>query len=179
MYISLSSALIAGMGPLHAKAIMNTVEYNMTMSATLGPEPTDEAIEAFIIKTISKGQVVPGYGHALLRGKDPRLAFISNFTKTHKTPEIARKGAAGMLSLDLMKRAHVLVPDLLRVHIPRMKNPAPNVDALSGCIMLSYGFEADALVLFAACSRGMGISAQYVWDRGMFFCKISSMKLGS
>lgn len=157
------------MGPLHAKAIMNTVEYNIAMSAKLGPDPSDEAIEGFIIKTISKGQVVPGYGHALLRGKDPRLEFISRFTKTHETPEMPRKGSGGVLSLKLMKRAHALVPDLLRVHIPRMKNPAPNVDALSGCIMLSYGFEADALVLFAACSRGMGISAQYVWDRGDSF----------
>ena len=157
------------MGPLHGKAVTNTIEHNIQMSAVLGQEPSDEAIEAFIVETISKGQVVPGYGHAVLRGKDSRLEFVSRFMKTHEVPKTPRKGSNGGLSLKLMERAMVIIPRLLRLHVPRMKNPAPNMDALSGCMMLSYGLEADAVVLFAACGRGMGVSAQIVWDRGKCF----------
>ena len=157
------------MGPLHGKAITNTIEHNIQMSAVLGQEPSDEAIEAFIVETISKGQVVPGYGHAVLRGKDSRLEFITRFMKTHEVSKTPGKGGNGGLSLKTMERALVLVPKLLSSHVPRMRNPAPNMDALSGCMMLSYGLAADATVLFAGCGRGMGISAQMVWDRGKCF----------
>ena len=140
------------------------------MSAILGPEPSDEAIEALIVDTISKGQVMHGFGHALLRGSDPRFHFISRFMKTHKTPKMREGG----LSLKLMDRLFEIVPDILRVHVPRMKNPGPNIDAMSGGIMVSYGLEPEALVVFAACGRAFGISAQYVWDRGNCFSVVSA-----
>jgi citrate synthase len=47
-----------------------------------------------------------------------------------------------------------------------MRNPAPNVDALSGCLMRSHNVETEFILLIMACSRGMGIHAQLVWDRG-------------
>jgi citrate synthase len=154
---------------------MNTVEYNRAMSTELGPEPSTEAIEGYILQTLSKGLVVPGYGHAVLRGRDPRLDFLTRFTESHETPSSVEpngKNNMSMVSLRLIRRAHALVPELLRVHLPRMKNPAPNVDALSGCVLIAYGLEPEALLLFAACSRGMGLSAQYVWDRGSWFLSI-------
>ena len=157
------------MGPLHAKAVTNTIEYNIQMSAVLGQEPSDEAIEAFILETLSKGQVVPGFGHPVLRGKDSRLEYISGFMKTHEVSKTPGKGGNSGLSLKTMERALVIIPKLLILHVPRMRNPAPNMDALSGCMMLSYGLAADATVLFAGCGRGMGISAQIVWDRGKCF----------
>lgn len=38
----------------------------------LGENPTDEQVKEFIWKTLKSGQVVPGYGHAVLRKTDPR-----------------------------------------------------------------------------------------------------------
>jgi len=168
-YLTVSSGLIATTGSLHAKAITNVVQYNIAMSTALGPDPPDEAIEAYVDQMLAKGLILPGYGHAVLRCTDPRLEFITRFVDSHGTPSPVRRGseATPTMSLKLMNRTHVLIPKLLRTRVPRIKNPAPNVDALSGCVLHAYGIESKALVLFMACGRMPGFLAQYVWDRAL------------
>lgn len=141
-------------------AIKNAVEYNRDMLVKIGPEASKDDIESHISATLAKGLVIPGYGHAMLRGVDPRFEFIVQFIKSR---ELKTEGAA---LLDLVNRTHKVVPEVLRAKVPRMKNPAPNVDALSGCVMHAYGLETEYFVVVMACSRGMGFLAQYVWDRG-------------
>lgn len=150
-------------------AITNAVEYNLDILATLGSNPSKEEIEAHILDTLSKGHVVPGYGHAVLRGIDPRFEFIAKFAATR--PGKGEDGRGRML--ELVGRTNTVVPDVLKKHVPRMKNPAPNVDALSGSLMHAYGLETDYLVVVMACSRAMGFLAQYVWDRGAYSRYIS------
>lgn len=38
----------------------------------VGDNVTEEQLKEFIWKTLKSGQVVPGYGHAVLRKTDPR-----------------------------------------------------------------------------------------------------------
>jgi citrate synthase len=36
-------------------------------------------IEQFVYKTLDSGRVIPGYGHRLLNGEDPRLNHLKKF----------------------------------------------------------------------------------------------------
>lgn len=49
----------------------------------IGSEPTDEKLKEFINKTLKSGQVVPGYGHAVLRKTDPRYTCQRDFAQKH------------------------------------------------------------------------------------------------
>ena len=44
-----------------------------------GYEPTDEEVKAALWDTLNNGQVVPGYGHAVLRKTDPRYTCQREF----------------------------------------------------------------------------------------------------
>lgn len=50
---------------------------------TLGNKATEEQIKDFIWKTLKSGQVVPGYGHAVLRKTDPRYTCQREFALQH------------------------------------------------------------------------------------------------
>ncbi|KAH9948884.1 citrate synthase-like protein [Amylocystis lapponica] len=163
-WLTMSSGLISGTGILHAGAITQSLRYNKAMTAALGADPTPEAVEAYICRSLEGGQVVPGYGHALLRGVDPRLEPIVRFIQTHDVPAASPDGGA---MLRLIARTSTIVPDVLRRHVPKMKNHAPNVDSLSGCVMHAHGLDIDIILVVMACSRGMGGMAQYVWDRAL------------
>ena len=50
----------------------------------------------------------------------------------------------------------------------KVKNPWPNVDALSGTVMKYYGLtQADYYTVVFSVSRCLGVSAQMVWSRIM------------
>ena len=49
----------------------------------LGANITDDALKEFIWKTLKSGQVVPGYGHAVLRKTDPRYTCQREFAQKH------------------------------------------------------------------------------------------------
>ncbi|EED79428.1 predicted protein [Postia placenta Mad-698-R] len=164
-YLTLASGLIAGTGILHAGAISQALRYNQAMAAALGPEPSAQAVEAYICRTLEKGLVVPGYGHALLRDVDPRLEPITRFINSRPVPASA-SGEQGHM-LRLIGRNSTIVPEILRRRVPRMKSTAPNVDSLSGCLMYAHGLEIDFILLVMGCSRGMGFMTQYVWDRAL------------
>ncbi|TFK37417.1 citrate synthase-like protein [Crucibulum laeve] len=164
-YSTLSAGLIAGSGTLHGMAIHNSVDFNKSMTSALGPNPTDQDIENYVLKCIASGQILPGYGHAVLRVVDPRLEWIYRFVADHPAP-LPESGVHPVL-LELIQRANMIVPDLLRVHLPKIKNPAPNVDALSGSTMHTYGLDVDFILPFMACGRAMGFLAQSVWDKAL------------
>jgi len=44
-----------------------------------GVEPTQELVEKALWDTLNAGQVVPGYGHAVLRKTDPRYVAQREF----------------------------------------------------------------------------------------------------
>ncbi|KAF8900176.1 citrate synthase-like protein [Gymnopilus junonius] len=163
-YSAISAGITAGTGALHAMAIENSLNYNKKMVASLGLHPSSAEIETYILNDIKAGAVLPGYGHAVLRVADPRLAWVRRFIKQYPVPPPV-DGKTPTTSLDLIQRMHNIVPDLIRTHLPKVKNPAPNVDALSGSTMLAYGVEADFILLFMANGRGMGFLSQSVWDK--------------
>jgi len=53
------------------------------MQQELGDNVSDDALKEFIWKTLKSGQVVPGYGHAVLRKTDPRYTCQREFAQKH------------------------------------------------------------------------------------------------
>lgn len=53
------------------------------VKSELGDNYTEETLKEFIWKTLKSGQVVPGYGHAVLRKTDPRYTCQREFALKH------------------------------------------------------------------------------------------------
>ena len=70
--LSLSAGLNGLAGPLHGLANQEVLNWIMKMKATIGNDLSDKAIRDYLWATLNAGQVVPGYGHAVLRNTDPR-----------------------------------------------------------------------------------------------------------
>ena len=49
------------------------------MKAHIGSDLSDKAITEYLWSTLKSGQVVPGYGHAVLRKTDPRYVSQREF----------------------------------------------------------------------------------------------------
>ena len=53
------------------------------MKASIGNDLSDEKVKEYLWSTLKSGQVVPGYGHAVLRKTDPRYMAQREFALTH------------------------------------------------------------------------------------------------
>jgi len=69
----------------------------------------------------------------------------------------------------LVSQLYKLVPDVL-LKAGKAKNPWPNVDAHSGCLLTHYGMTQENFytVLFGV-SRAFGVLSQLVWSRALGF----------
>jgi len=102
--------------------------------------------------------VVPGFGHGVLRAPDPRYVFQHEFCKENLGDDPLFKLA------DVCYQA---IPPVLQA-TGKVKNPWPNVDALSGTVMKYYGLtQADYYTVCFSVSRVLGVTAQGVWSRLM------------
>lgn len=70
-------------------------------------------------------QVIPGYGHAVLRKTDPRYICQREFALKHLPDDPLFK---------LTSTAYKVVPPIL-TELGKVKNPWPNVDAHSGVLL--------------------------------------------
>jgi citrate synthase len=157
-YLCLAAGMNGLAGPLHGLANQEVIRWIMKMKAELGGVPTREQAEEYVWKTLNSGQVVPGYGHAVLRKTDPRYTAQREFALKH-LPQDENFQIVAML--------YDVVPDILQEH-GKAKNPWPNVDAHSGCILVHYGVtEYDFYTVLFGVSRAMGVLASLVWDRAL------------
>jgi len=102
--------------------------------------------------------VIPGYGHGVLRVIDPRFVTQLEFAKK-RFPEDELLRLAEM-TLDV-------VPTVLREQ-GKAKNPAPNVDAISGTLQYYYGVhEFEFYTVLFGVGRALGVTANYVWSRAL------------
>ena len=107
--------------------------------------------------------MIPGFGHAVLRQTDPRYALEHDFAKKYLADDRTFKLA------DVCLQA---IPPVLKA-TGKVKNPYPNVDALSGTIMQYYGLkEADYYTVVFSVSRCLGVCAQGVPSAARAFGRI-------
>jgi citrate synthase len=155
-FYSLSAAMNGLAGPLHGLANQEVLRWIMDLMKDLGGVPTKEQLEKYIWDTLNAGKVVPGYGHAVLRKTDPRYMAQREFALKHLPDDAIFK---------VVSMVFEVTPDILMKH-GKAKNPWPNVDAHSGCILWHYGVtEYDFYTVFFGVSRAMGVLAQLIWSR--------------
>lgn len=156
MYGSLAGAMAGLAGPLHGMANQECLRFVKEVAQTV-KDPSDEAaLEAYIEKRLADGGVLYGFGHAVLRMEDPRATVQYALGE-----EIAQDDTLFRLAVSLRK---VGVEALKKR--PKISNPYPNVDAVSGTLLNACGLtdESYYTVLFGL-SRCVGIASQIVWER--------------
>ncbi|KAJ7452495.1 citrate synthase [Mycena galericulata] len=159
-YLSYSAALFALAGPLHGLANQEVLRWQMAMQAELGTDVSHEQIKEYLWKTLKSGQVVPGYGHGVLRNPDPRFIALQEFCDAR--PELQESSI-----IRLVKKTYEVAPDVLKEH-GKTKNPYPNVDATSGCVLHHYGLtEFKYYTVIFGVSRALGALTQLVWARAL------------
>lgn len=157
-YYSFSAALNGLAGPLHGLANQECLGWLIDVKNQFGGVPTRDQLYKFAWDTLNSGKVIPGYGHAVLRVPDPRYMAQMDFAK-RRFPED-----------ELLRLADLVfdvVPQVLREQ-GKAKNPAPNVDAISGTLQYYYGVrEFDFYTVLFGIGRALGVTANYVWARAL------------
>ena len=155
-----TSAMINGLaGPLHGLANQEVLRWLQGLNEQMGGKvPSTEEMKKYVWDTLNSGQVIPGYGHAVLRKTDPRYAIQRDFCLKY-LPDDKLFG--------LVSKLYEVVPDILREH-GKAKNPWPNVDAQSGVVQWFYGItEYDFYTVLFAIGRSVGVLSNLVWDRAL------------
>jgi len=159
-YYAYSAALNGLAGPLHGLANQEVLRWIMDFQKKLGEgvEPNRENVTKALWDTLNAGQVIPGYGHAVLRKTDPRYTAQREFCLKHLPDDPLFK---------LVSMIYEVAPGVLMEH-GKAKNPWPNVDAQSGVIQWHYGVrEWDFYTVLFGVGRALGIMANITWDRAL------------
>jgi len=157
-YLSFAAGMNGLAGPLHGLANQEVLVWTTKLQKDLGGEVSDDQLRDFIWKTLKGGQVVPGYGHAVLRKTDPRYTCQREFALKHLPNDPLFK---------LVSQIYKVVPDIL-LEQGKAKNPWPNVDAHSGVLLQYYGLkEMNYYTVLFGVSRALGVLASLVWDRAL------------
>jgi citrate synthase len=157
-YLSFSASLNGLAGPLHGLANQECLGWLIEVKNKFGGVPSREELRKFAWDTLDSGHVIPGYGHAVLRVPDPRYMAQMEFAKKHfPDDELVR----------LADLVFEVVPQVLKEQ-GKAKNPAPNVDAISGTLQYYYGVrEFDFYTVLFGVGRALGVTADYVWARAL------------
>merc|ERR1712000_290574 len=157
-YLSFTGGMTGLAGPLHGLANQEVLTWLLDVQKEIGDTPTDAEVEAFLWDTLNAGRVVPGYGHAVLRKTDPRYEAQRQYALKHLPDDKLFK---------LVGQVYEIAPRVLTEH-GKTKNPWPNVDAHSGCLLVHYGLKEQSYytVMFGV-SRALGVLAQGVWSRAL------------
>ncbi len=159
LYYSISSMVSGLAGPLHGLANQEVLRWIQGIMEKMGEEvPSEEQMKKFVWDTLNSGQVVPGFGHAVLRKTDPRYFAQREFALKHLPDD------------PIFKYVNVLynvVPPILEEQ-GKAKNPWPNVDAHSGVIQWHYGVkEYDFYTVLFSIGRAIGVCSNIIWDRAL------------
>jgi citrate synthase len=157
-YYAFSAGLNGLAGPLHGLANQECLGWLINVKEKFNGVPKREELYQFAWDTLNGGKVIPGYGHAVLRVTDPRYTAQMEFAKA-RFPED-----------DLLRLADLVydvVPIVLKEQ-GKAKNPAPNVDAISGTLQYYYGVrEFDFYTVLFGVGRALGVTANLVWARAL------------
>jgi citrate synthase len=162
-YLSFSGGLNALAGPLHGLANQEVLRWILNLQAKFkaeGKEVTKETIKEFAWETLKSGQVIPGYGHAVLRKTDPRYTAQRAFALKYLPDDPLFK---------IVGTIYEVMPGVLTEH-GKTKNPWPNVDSHSGVLLQHYNFtEQNYYTVLFGVSRAIGALSQLFWDRALSF----------
>lgn len=156
MYGSIASAMCALAGPLHGRANQDSLEFVKDVLKAVGENATAKDVENHIRSRLEKGQLVFGFGHAVLRVEDARATVFYDYVQKHYAHDPLVKIALLLRS----EGSKVLAEN------PKIADPHPNIDAISGTALTAAGFPyPEYYTLLFGLSRAVGIGIQIVYER--------------
>jgi citrate synthase len=161
MYLATSAMLNGLAGPLHGLANQEVLRWLQGVREQMdGKVPSEEEMKKFVWDTLNSGQVIPGFGHAVLRKTDPRYMIQREFALKHLQDDELFK------YVDLL---YNVVPPIL-LEQGKAKNPWPNVDSHSGVIQWHYGItNYDFYTVLFGIGRAIGVATNIIWDRALLY----------
>ena len=152
----MSAAMSALAGPRHGKANQDCLTFVQELNSDLGESITTDKVEQLIRDKLSKRELIYGFGHAVLRVEDARATLLYEFAQKHYADHELVK-----LALMLREAGSKVLKEN-----PKVADPYPNVDAISGILLTAAGFSYPQYytVLFGM-ARIVGISRQIVYER--------------
>jgi citrate synthase len=157
-YYAVSAGLNGLAGPLHGLANQECLGWVLMVHEKFKGVPSDEELRTFAWDTLKSGKVIPGYGHAVLRITDPRFDAFRAF---------GRKVMPEDPVYQIVDKVFNIVPKVL-VEQGKAKDPWPNVDAASGCLLYHFGMtEFSYYTVLFSISRAMGMVSQLVVNRAL------------
>ncbi|MCP4659831.1 MAG: citrate (Si)-synthase [bacterium] len=158
-YYALSAGINGLAGPLHGLANEQVLRWTQKFMAEMGDkEITDDSVKQALWDTLNSGQVIPGYGHAVLRKTDPRYTAQMEF---------CLKNLPDYPLFKLINKIYKAAPPILQEQ-GKAKNPWPNVDAQSGVIQWYYGLtEYEFYTVLFGIGRAIGVLTNITWDRAL------------
>jgi citrate synthase len=158
IYLTCSAGMDGLAGPLHGLANQECIRWLLNVRQHFDAFPTRAQLEAFAHETLDAGQVIPGYGHAVLRTTDPRFTAQLQFGQKYLPDDEIYK---------LVELVYEVLPGVLK-ETRKVKNPWPNVDAINGALQYHYGVrQFDFYTVLFGVSRILGLSAHAVWSRAL------------
>lgn len=156
MYGSMSAAMAALAGPKHGRANQDCLEFVKVVMKQLGENATEKEVESLIRQRLQNNELVFGFGHAVLRVEDPRATIFY---------QVAQERYAQAPLVKIASLLRTVGPKVLKEN-PKISNPYPNVDAISGVLLTVGGFPYPEYytVLFGL-ARVVGIAIQIVYER--------------
>lgn len=156
MWGSMAAAMLALSGPRHGRANQDCLEFIQKIHHHLQGHVNGDSVETIIREHLAKGELIYGFGHAVLRVEDPRATVLYDYAlKYFKENTLIQTASL------LRERGHKVLQEN-----PKIADPYVNVDAISGSLLTAAGFEYPQYytVLFGM-SRMVGIASQIVYER--------------
>jgi citrate synthase len=156
LFGSIASAMCALAGPRHGRANQDCLEFVQEVLNEVGENASLAEVEALIRRRLQNKQLLFGFGHAVLRVEDPRATVEYEFLKKHYPNHPLVKIALALREAG----PKALIED------PKIADPYPNVDAVSGAMLSVAGFPyPEYYTLLFGFARSVGIAIQIVYER--------------
>ncbi len=157
-YLAVAAGFNGLAGPLHGLASQMSTRWVLDGIDRYGGALTADQVREYTWETLNARRVVPGYGHAVLRGLDPRFTAVIELGR-HSFPD-----DPVFATVDVMSQ---VIPEVLKEH-GKAKNPYPNVDAGMGALWYHFGIrELEYYTVPFAISLAIGMVAQLVINRAL------------
>lgn len=157
-FYSVAAGINGLAGPLHGLANQNCLRFHLEIQEKFGGVPSEDQLREYLWERLNSGQVIPGFGHAVLRCTDPRYTACYDF---------AENACADATLFKLAKLMLRVAPAVLTEQ-GKAKNVNPNVDALSGVLMYTLGVtEPPFYTAIFGVSRAIGMCAQLILNRAI------------
>jgi citrate synthase len=158
VFASAANAMNCLAGHIHGRANQASVRFIRAIEERFDGAPTEAELTDYIRDMLDNKRIIPGFGHAVLRGPDPRYEALSAFGQ-RLCPDcpvfVIARLLEKVVTRELKERGKVA-------------NPYPNIDAVSGVLLHYFGMTEHAFytVMFSV-AQNLGICAQLVIESGL------------